>query len=367
MLSHELRTPLTPVLMTAAALEGDRTIATDLRDQLGMIRRNIELEARLIDDLLDVTRIVHGKFELRDETVDLHSLIEHALAISALDLAAKHLNVTKKLEASEHHCRGDSARLQEVFWNVLRNAVKFTPEAGNIDVLTRNDGDQTVIIEFTDTGIGIEPELQPRIFDAFEQGGRARGTGQGGLGLGLAISKRIIDLHDGKITASSNGHLQGSTFTISLTTIPAPEKIAHPREESPAAAPQMLGQILVVEDHADTLKVLRRILENSGYSVKACANASEARTAADKETFDLVISDIALPDGSGLDLMRDLRGTKNLRGIALSGFGTQEDLAASKEAGFSAHLTKPVDLERLRTTIAELLKEEPNETPTRAD
>jgi signal transduction histidine kinase/CheY-like chemotaxis protein len=358
MLSHELRTPLTPVLMTAAALEADRTIATDLREQLGMIRRNIELEARLIDDLLDVTRIAHGKFELREQTVDLHATIDHALTISALDLASKKISITKKLDAKEHHCRGDGARLQEVFWNILRNAVKFTPEGGKIDIVTRNDGDHTVVIEFSDNGIGIEPDLQPRIFDVFEQGARTRGTGNGGLGLGLAISKRIIDLHEGgTIEARSDGHAQGSTFIIKLNTVPAPPPEAHPRGFDSKAPVEALAHILIVEDHKDTSDVLRRILENSGYAVKACSGAGEARDAVKEQKFDLVISDIALPDGSGLDLMRDFQA-RGLSGIALSGFGTQDDVAASKAAGFAIHLTKPVDLDRLRNAIAELLERE---------
>ena len=355
MLSHELRTPLTPVLMTAAALEADRTIATDLREQLGMIRRNIELEARLIDDLLDVTRIARGKLELREETVDLHAAIEHALTISASDLGAKKLNVTKKLDAAEHHCRGDAARLQEVFWNILRNAVKFTPEGGKINIVTRNDGDHGVVIEFSDNGIGIDPELQPRIFDAFEQGARTRGTGQDGLGLGLAISKRIVDLHKGTIDARSNGQAQGSTFTIKLNTVPAPPKEA-PAYSSPLESPEALARILIVEDHKDTSDVLRRVLENAEYAVTTCATAGEAREAVGEQEFDLVVSDIALPDGSGLDLMRYLQQTKGLSGIALSGFGTQEDVAASKAAGFAVHLTKPVDLDRLRAAIAKLVK-----------
>ena len=355
MLSHELRTPLTPVLMTASALEGDRTIATDLRDQLGMIRRNIELEARLIDDLLDVTRIARGKLELREEIVDVHAVIDHALTISNPDLAAKKLNVTKKLDATEHHCRGDGARLQEVFWNILRNAVKFTPESGKIDIVTRNDPDHRVVVEFSDNGIGIEPELQPRIFDAFEQGARTHGSGHGGLGLGLAISKRIVDLHEGTIEARSDGQSQGSTFTIKLKTVPAPPAKEGTRGGGPEPARQALAQVLVVEDHKDTLNVLRRILENSGYAVKACETAADARAAVDQQKFDVLVSDIALPDGSGLDLMRDFRQTQDLSGIALSGFGTQDDLDASKAAGFALHLTKPIDLERLREAISGLL------------
>lgn len=357
MLSHELRTPLTPVLMTATALEADSSLHAEVRDQLGMMRRNIELEAKLIDDLLDVSRIAHGKFELRDEPVDLHAAIEHALGISASDLNAKQLTVNKSFHASEHFCRGDAARLHEVFWNILRNAVKFTPEGGRIEIVTRNDRDSRVTIEFHDTGIGIEPELQARIFDVFEQGGRAVRSRYGGLGLGLAISKRIVNLHNGTINVQSAGPDRGSTFTIVLNALDSSDFPQPTRRHPPTLSKHAIGsKILVVEDHKDTAIVLRRILEHAGCVVNHCATIGQAKALAAGEEFDLVICDIGLPDGSGLDLMRYLGATHALTGIALSGFGTHEDVVASREAGFAVHLTKPVDLAVLRATVNGLLE-----------
>ena len=205
MLSHELRTPLNPVLLAASALEADSSLSAGVREQLAMMRRNIELNARLIDDLLDVTRIAHGKLELHQEVVDLHAAIEHALGISASEIEARKLKVMKRFEAAEHHASADAARLQEVFWNILRNAVKFTPIGGQIAISTQNDDGGRVVIHFADTGIGIEPNLQPRIFEAFEQGEPGTQTRYGGLGLGLAISKRIVDLHQGGIEVRAPG------------------------------------------------------------------------------------------------------------------------------------------------------------------
>lgn len=353
MLSHELRTPLTPVLMSASMLEQDERLPANVREQLAMIRRNVELEARLIDDLLDVTRIAHGKLELQEEVVDLHALIEEALRMSAADLLGKHLQVTKYFEASMKRCHADRARLQEVFWNIIRNAVKFTPDHGQLVIATRNDERQQIVIEFSDSGIGIEPELQPRIFDAFAQGERAMGSRFGGLGLGLAISKRIIDLHGGTLEARSAGRGQGSTFIITLSAVA--ELSARPAEPMADLAPvtPAASRMLIVEDHEDTARVLCRILETSGYQVVLARSVLEARTLAADQQFDIVISDLGLPDGSGLDLMRDLHSTSNsnMIGIAVSGYGTAEDIRASEEAGFSAHLTKPVDVERLQSAI----------------
>jgi PAS domain S-box-containing protein len=355
MLSHELRTPLTPVLMAASALERDPTVGAQLREQFTMMRRNIELEARLIDDLLDVTRIAHGKFDLRTETVDIHDALEHAISISAADVLNKNLELTKRLQAVDHYCLADGTRLQEVFWNVLRNAVKFTPEGGKITISTRNDDHQNLVIEFSDTGPGIDPQLQSRIFDIFEQGDKSSGAGSGGLGLGLAISKRIIDLHHGAIAVQSDGPGAGATFIITLQAIKAPPGNTATQKPEPAFLASAPAKILVVEDHTDTGEVLRRILQGMSYDVTLSKTLRNARALAAQQNFDLLISDIGLPDGSGLELMRDFQERQKISGIALSGFGAQEDVAASAAAGFAVHLTKPIDLDQLRRAIAQLL------------
>jgi PAS domain S-box-containing protein len=354
MLSHELRTPLTPVLLMIAALRREPTLSDDLRLDLEVLQRNVELEALLIDDLLDLTRIAHGKLELHNDAVDVHAAIEHALSISAGDLLGKKIQVNPRFEAREHQSWADHARLQQVFWNLIKNAAKFTPEGGRIEVSTRNNDAHQIIIEITDNGIGIDPVVMPKIFDAFEQGGRGVTSKYGGLGLGLAISKRVVDLHRGSIAAHSAGPGQGATFVVTLNAMETSllEGPVFFLESDPADSSHV--RILFVEDHADTARVLGRILKNAGFEVSHAASLAKARELAAGRRFDLVISDLGLPDGSGLDLMRGLRDAQGLRGIALSGFGTDDDVAASMAAGFAAHLIKPVEWEQLRVEIERL-------------
>ncbi len=366
MLSHELRTPLTPVLMTIASLQRNHDIPDSARRDLDVLRRNIELEALLIDDLLDLTRIAHGKLELRNDAIDVHASLSYALGVSASDLNEKQINIQQDLAAKEHHCWADAARLQQVFWNIIKNAVKFTPARGQVSISTRNDAEHYIIIDFTDTGIGINSELQPRIFDAFEQGGKGMTNRYGGLGLGLAISKRVIDLHGGKISVQSGGQGTGATFTIKLKAMETSllEGPAYPLDGDGSARDR--AEILLVEDHEDTARALRRMLENAGYQVGYASTLASARDLAAKRHFQLVISDLGLPDGSGLDLMGELGDSGQLRGIALSGFGSESDVAAAKAAGFAAHFTKPVDWERLRHAIHRLLggREASSTSPT---
>jgi PAS domain S-box-containing protein len=354
MLSHELRTPLTPVLMTIASLRRQPELSEDMRRDLEMLQRNVELEALLIDDLLDLTRITHGKLELRNDALDIHSALDQALGISAGDLAGKNISVSRRFGAREHHCWADPARLQQVFWNLVKNAAKFTPPGGRVSVTTRNDEAHHVVIEISDNGIGIEPELMPRIFEAFEQGGRTVTSKYGGLGLGLAISKRVVDLHQGSLEARSAGAGQGATFIITLKAMET-SLLEGPvlfLESEPSVT--RLIQILFVEDHEDTARALSRLLMNAGYAVSHANSLARARELVAGQRFDLVISDLGLPDGSGIELMRQLRETWNLSGIALSGFGTEDDIAASNAAGFAEHITKPVDWERLRCAIERL-------------
>ena len=366
MLSHELRTPLTPVLMTIASLRREPNLSDDLRRDLEVLQRNVELEALLIDDLLDLTRIAHGKLELHNDAVDIHGTIEHALSISAADILAKKIQVVRHLDAKEHHCWADPARLQQVFWNLVKNSAKFTPEGGRVEISTRNNDAHQIIIEVSDTGIGIDPKLMPRIFDAFEQGGGVITSKYGGLGLGLAISKRVVDLHHGTIAARSDGPGHGATFTVTLNAMETSlleGPVLFLESEPP---PMRHTQILFVEDHEDTARVLGRILKNAGFEVSHAGTIAEAMALAAEKPFDLVVSDLGLPDGSGLELMKALRDTRGLAGIALSGFGTDDDIAASFDAGFAAHLTKPIDWERLRAEIERLRPEKDSATRSAA-
>ena len=354
MLSHELRTPLTPVLMTIAALRREPDVSDDIRHDLEVLQRNVELEALLIDDLLDLTRIAHGKLELHNDAVDIHSTLEHSLNICAGDLIGKKIQVIRHFDAREHHCWADPARLQQVFWNLVKNSAKFTPEGGRIEIATRNTEAHQIIVEIRDNGVGIEPNVMPRIFDAFEQGGGTVTSKYGGLGLGLAICKRVVDLHRGTIEAQSEGKGRGAKFIVTLNAMET-SMLEGPVLFLESEPPRIKHvQILFVEDHEDTARVLGRILRNAGFDVSHAGSVTEARALAASRRFDLLISDLGLPDGSGLDLMKTLRAAQKIQGIALSGFGTDDDVAASMAAGFSAHLTKPVDWDRLRAEIEKL-------------
>lgn len=221
-LSHELRTPLTPVLMAVSMLQTDKGTPAELRPIVDMIHRNIKVEARLIDDLLDLTRITRNKLEFHREVTDLHFAVRQAVEICRADIDAKPLLFELRLEASRHHVHGDPARLQQVFWNIIKNAVKFTPVRGRIEVTSRNIDADHVRIEVRDTGVGIAPQHLSRIFRPFEQGDSSRARQFGGLGLGLAISLATIEAHHGRIHAESAGENQGATFTVELETCPPP-------------------------------------------------------------------------------------------------------------------------------------------------
>jgi signal transduction histidine kinase/ActR/RegA family two-component response regulator len=348
MLSHELRTPLTPVLTTVLALEQEDTTPANVRESLQMIHRNVELEARLIDDLLDLTRISQGKVQLNLETVDAHQLIRSALDICQTDIEQKHLDLRLELTAGKFHLEADRARLQQIFWNLIKNSIKFSPADGQISILTANDSEDRLRIEVTDTGMGIEPSALPKIFDAFEQGGR---TQLGGLGLGLAISKALTDAHNGTIKAESEGHNKGAKFTL---VFPTCEKDDH--QVLPAIAP-MLAQrqpmrVLLVEDHLDTNRSLTRLLQLRGYTVQSAASIQDGLELASKEEFDVLISDLGLPDGQGFDLLQKLpSGRRPSLTIALTGFGMEEDIRKSLAAGFKHHLVKPIDLNKLDLLI----------------
>jgi len=354
MLSHELRTPLTPVLGVIQAIE-ESDLPDDTRTLVGIARRNIELEARLIDDLLDITRVIQGKLSLMLENVDAHSLIESVVSMCREEISSKKLTLTLELHAERHHVHADSARLQQVLWNLVKNAIKFTPERGTIGLYTRNDGEM-LEIEVADTGVGIDPEMQRMIFNPFEQGGPTITRKFGGLGLGLAISKAIVDLHEGMLAVQSDGAGYGSTFTVSCSTIEEPLPSADRAEERAHAPRGEGGTIMLVDDHEDTVTVMRRFLEREGYEVISAMSVEGALELARRRDFDLLISDIGLPDGTGIDLIQKLKETRQVKGIALSGFGMEGDIQRSLDAGFSQHLVKPVMLRRLQETIQLMMK-----------
>ena len=321
-LSHELRTPLTPVLLSASALEQNEQIELELRQQLAMIRRNIELEARLIDDLLDLTRIAKGKLQLvHSGPVDIHSLVRHAEQIVHNDAIKKSIVVRFELNASEHHVDGDAARLHQVFWNLFNNSIKFTHVHGLIIVRTENPRPGQIVLSVVDNGVGIESEELPFVFEGFGDGGGHRRSSSDGLGLGLPIAKVIVDLHGGKIRVESLGRGLGATFAIDLATKPPSTSrgaVAPTAQPETAITPLRL---LVIEDHEATLDILARLLRSQGHDVLTPMTVKDAILLACTHPFDLVISDLGLPDGNGIDLMRQLTRDYGLRGIAVSGYG----------------------------------------------
>ena len=372
-LSHELRTPLTPVLAILSSLGEESSVPAAFARDLELMRRNVELEARLIDDLLDLTRISQGKLELHCERVALSGLIENAIQTCLPELSAKHLSLIRHQSEPDQIIVADGARITQILWNLLKNAIKFTPEHGSVVVSARSLPAH-LCVEIRDTGRGIEPEALGRVFDAFEQGDRKTTQQFGGLGLGLAISKAIAEAHHGTITAASEGTNRGSTFTLNLPLTvtdemksneslpfglagPKHPPVQHPAKTIPTA------RILLVEDHVDTATVLTRMLKRTGYDVFHAETVTGALKLAAQEIkgggIDLVVSDLSLPDGSGLDLMKALSQQYGLRGIALSGFGMESDIEQSAAAGFSRHLIKPINIAVIRSTIAELLQVKP--------
>ena len=362
LLSHELRNPLSPVIAMVGELEATTPQSPKLRQALEVIRRNVELEARLIDDLLDVTRIAKGKLQLSFEVVDVHEILQRVYEICREDMAKKSIEAKFELNAQHVHIEGDPARLQQVFWNLVKNSVKFTPANGRITVATSNTLPEEIQIRISDTGIGIEEEKIGKIFNAFEQGQTSITRRFGGLGLGLAISKSMVNAHGGKIRVESPGKDRGATFIVELKTVAAPAGAENGADdERPVVAEneRVLSRrhrLLLVDDHADTCSGMKMMLERRGYDITVAHSAGQAVEETQREDFDLLISDIGLPDRSGYELMRELRQSKGLLGIALSGFGMEADVNKARDAGFSEHLTKPINFDRLEQAIRHLLE-----------
>jgi len=348
-LSHELRTPLTPVLALSSVLERDPALPEQFRHSIEVVRRNAELEARLIDDLLDLTRIARGKLEIDPQPVLLAEALDHVVEICRPEADSKKLVVRREGPEDGVLVLADPARLRQIFWNLLRNAVKFTPPGGGILVRAFADGTSRAAVEFSDSGIGIAPEEIARIFRPFEQAAPRHG----GLGLGLAISNALVQAHGGTLTASSPGPGGGATFRVELETLPAasaPRPGAAPRARE-EAAPAGRRSVLFVEDHEDTRAAAHGLLTELSCDVTCASSIEEALAAAETHRFDLVLSDLGLPDGTGLDLMRRLRDRHGLSGIALTGYGMEEDVKRSREAGFVEHLVKPITFQRLEGAI----------------
>jgi PAS domain S-box-containing protein len=359
-LSHELRTPLTPVLTLTQILESDEQLPESARRTIGIIRRNVELETRLIDDLLDLTRISRGKLKLDLRPTDLRQVLRDVIDICSPDIRGKRLQLRINEGEAPLLVNVDNARLNQVFWNLLKNSIKFTPDAGYVEIeLSRSlqpaQADTATapepglaIVRVRDNGIGIPAHLLPRVFDTFRQGDHDARR-YGGLGLGLAIARAIIEMHHGTLSAESPGPGLGAEFVAKLPLMEATASVPIPARPASSPAARSL-RILLVEDHSDTARVLTRLLGMQGHVVIVADSVATAEATLRARSFDLLISDIGLPDGTGIDLMSRSRSHRPVA-IALSGFGSDEDIRRSLDAGFVEHLVKPVDVAALETTI----------------
>lgn len=364
-LSHELRTPLNPVLLLAGESASDRDLPPGVRANFDVIRRNVELEARLIDDLLDLTRVRAGKLKIDKSDVNIHIVLDDTLRLLQREIDQKHITLRQNLSDQESIVSGDAVRLRQIFWNILKNAIKFTPSHGAITVESEVEQEQSVI-KISDTGIGMTTDELASAFEDFKQGNHSKDPHRfGGLGLGLAICKRFIELHSGSIEGFSDGPDRGSTFVIRFPSVQRGrsaslnlpiERHDGPSDEQEIAGPHHPATILLVEDHEPTRSTLAEILKRRHHQVATASSAGEAIAMAEKRQFDLIISDIGLPDGNGYELFEKIRAKSPIvKGIALSGYGMDHDLVRSRNFGFKTHLIKPVRVQALEEALEETL------------
>ncbi len=346
-LSHELRTPLTPVLGWVNLLRTAKLDTHGMAQALDTIERNARLQARLIDDLLDISRIVSGKLQFDREPADLNAIVKAAVETVRSVAAARHVEMETVLSERPLIVQGSPVRLQQIVWNLLSNGIKFTEAGGKVRVRVEGTDDEAHII-VEDTGIGIAPEFLPHVFDRFRQADGSTTRIHGGLGLGLAIVDALAKLHDGRVLAKSDGVGCGACFTF---TMPRAARGKIEREVEAYHDPSVIAQpVLVVEDSPDTLALLRMLFAGKGCRVLAADSAPQALHLAAQERPGMIISDIGLPEMDGYELLAQLRrlpGMEKVPAIALSGYAMGEDRDRALAAGFSAHIAKPVDPDEL--------------------
>ncbi|HWS99761.1 MAG TPA: PAS domain-containing protein [Pyrinomonadaceae bacterium] len=369
-LSHELRTPLTAVLGWAHLLRDGRLDEKTAADALETIERSARAQARLVDDLLDVSRIITGKLRLEVSQVEPRSFIESAIEAVRPAAAAKEVTIQNLTGADQGSIAGDAARLKQIAWNLLANAIKFTPQGGRIEVRLRRAGPH---VEFavTDTGAGISPEFLPHVFEPFRQADQKTTRRHGGLGLGLSIVRHLVDLHGGTVHAESPGEGRGATFTVRLPASDARqtdspgERAASAAGDAPAThgCPERFDglKVLVVDDEVDTRTLLKMAVGRCGAEVLTAGSVREALEAVEAERPDVLISDIGMPDEDGYDLIRRVRGLPAESGggvpaIALTAYARDEDRAQALAAGYQMHVAKPVDMAQLIKAVANLIR-----------
>jgi signal transduction histidine kinase/CheY-like chemotaxis protein len=363
-LSHELRTPLNAVLGWATMLQRGVKDEETFRRGLETIERNARAQGQLIDDLLDMSRIISGTLRLDVQLIEPDKVIEAALGTVHPAAVAKRIDLRVDVARGIGTVLGDPGRLQQVMWNLLSNAVKFTPTGGTVQVLLSRDG-QDVLIRVADSGIGISPEFLPHVFDRFRQQDASITRKHGGLGLGLSIARQLVELHGGTIGVASSGAHAGTTFTLRLP-LAEPEEAAKPSVPAASEAAPRTGQqgdlagvkVLLVDDAEDTLDVLQQILQHSGATIMAANSAGTALALLEREQPDVIVSDIGMPDVDGFELMRRIRRRSAGAGgavpaIALTAFTRQDDRNKAMQAGFTDYLAKPVEPGALVAHIAQ--------------
>jgi len=368
-ISHELRTPLTAILGWARMLTSGALSESQTRHALQVILQSATLQTHLIDDILDTSLIVTGRMKLESRRVDLARILQDAVEVIRPWAGAKRIALVVLIDAGDRSVLGDANRLQQAVWNLLSNAVKFTNESGRVEARLTRVADQ-IEISVSDTGIGIDPEFLPYVFDRFRQADSTTTRRYGGLGLGLAIVRHVVEMHGGSVSASSSGLGRGSTFRIRLPLassksveelrVRPASAAAGPKDGRPAERSKLHGlRVLVVEDDPDTLDMLRHILDNSGAAVATAASAGEALDVMERWTPDALISDIAMPGQDGCELICKVRSRGPERGgnipaVALTAYARAEDRVRALAAGFQLHVAKPVEPEELVAVVASL-------------
>lgn len=353
-LSHELRTPLTPVVGWIKLLRNGALDASGVAQALDAIERNAWLQSRLIDDLLDTSRIATGKLHFEPHPTDLNIAVKAAIDTVLVSAASRNIDLTFRLSPTPVIVKGEPIRLQQIVWNLISNGIKFTEPGGKVTVVVESDGSEARVV-VDDTGIGIDPQFLPHVFDRFRQADGSTSRMHGGLGLGLAIGHALTRMHGGTLEAHSNGNGQGARFILRLKI----EKEAQAITE--AAAPPirtLFGlKVLVVEDSADTLALLRTIFVQQGAQVSTATTAAEALSLLKSTIPDIIVSDIGMPDTDGFELLqkiRELPELENIPAIAISGYASEADRKQALGVGYRALMAKPVDVDALFELIHSL-------------
>lgn len=358
--SHELRTPLNPILGWSQLLASGRLDLDKTTQGIEIIERNARLQAQLIDDLLDVSRILRGKLDLQVTPLNPEAIIKSALATVQLSAEAKAIQISTDFQANIGQISGDAARFQQIIWNLLSNAIKFTPEGGQVIVKLQQSGNQA-LIQVQDTGQGITADFLPFVFDRFRQAESATTRKFGGLGLGLAIVRHLTEIHGGTVSVTSPGENQGAIFSVKLPLMNTPtSKTAadNSREISVQLDRFRSLRVLVVDDEIDSREILTLILEQEGATVTPVASAQQALSKLSDTTFDLIISDIGMPEVDGYTLMSQIRALpqgKPIPAIALTAYAGEVDRQLSLDAGYQCHVAKPINIPELLEIITQLI------------